>query len=61
EVSGYRFVMAVQAHPEEIYTIEPAFKRLFAAFVEASSPRMVEEGANDSSLTRSEVPVGSRL
>ncbi|HXX77973.1 MAG TPA: gamma-glutamyl-gamma-aminobutyrate hydrolase family protein [Ktedonobacteraceae bacterium] len=61
EVSGYRFVMAVQGHPEEIYTIEPAFKRLFAAFVEASCPRMAEEGANDYSLTRSEVPVGSRL
>jgi len=35
EVPGYRFVMAAQSHPEEIYTIEPAFARLFSAFVQA--------------------------
>jgi len=43
EVSGYRFVMAAQSHPEEIYSIEPAFKRLFSAFVQASSSSMNEE------------------
>jgi putative glutamine amidotransferase len=37
EVSGYRFVMAAQSHPEETYTVEPAFARLFSAFVRASS------------------------
>jgi len=58
EVSGYRFVMAAQGHPEEIYAIEPAFKCLFAAFVEASSSRMEEASANEYSLARSEVTVG---
>jgi putative glutamine amidotransferase len=43
EVTGYRFVMAAQSHPEEIYSTEPAFKRLFAAFVQASSACMDTE------------------
>lgn len=60
EVSGYRFVLAAQGHPEEIYTIVPAFQRLFAAFVEASSSRTGEDSANDYSVPRSEVAVGSR-
>lgn len=34
EVSGYRFVLATQCHPEEIYTVEPVWARLFAAFVQ---------------------------
>lgn len=37
EVSNYRFVMATQCHPEEIYTKEPACARLFTAFVRACS------------------------
>ncbi len=61
EVSGYRFVMAAQGHPEEIYSIEPAFKRLFAAFIEASSSHVEEESASEYSLVRSEVTVGGRL
>jgi putative glutamine amidotransferase len=59
EVSGYRFVMAAQSHPEEIYTIEPAFKRLFSAFVQASSSRMHEEIVAAYSLAGSEVTVGA--
>lgn len=52
EVIGYRFVMAVQAHPEEIYAIEPAFGRLFAAFVQASSARVDEELVAEYSVAR---------
>ena len=59
EVTGYRFVMAAQSHPEEIYSIEPAFKRLFAAFVQASSSRMNEEIVAGYSLAMSEVTVGA--
>ena len=52
EVAGYRFVMAAQGHPEEIYTIEPAFKRLFAAFVQESSARNDEEMIAEYSIAR---------
>jgi putative glutamine amidotransferase len=45
EAPGHLFVMAVQCHPEEIYTREPALARLFAAFVEACSTTRVEEVA----------------
>jgi hypothetical protein len=51
--------MAAQSHPEEIYTIEPAFQRLFAAFVQASSSRMNEEIVAEYSLARGEVTVGA--
>jgi putative glutamine amidotransferase len=37
EAPAYRFMMAVQCHPEEIYTQEPACARLFSAFVRACS------------------------
>ncbi len=37
EVEGYRFVLGIQGHPEELYTIEPACARLFAVFVKACS------------------------
>ncbi len=59
EVSGYRFVMAAQSHPEEIYSIEPAFKRLFSAFVQASSSRLDEEIVAAYSLAGSEVTAGA--
>ena len=59
EVSGYRFIMAAQSHPEEIYTIEPAFKRLFVAFVQASSSRRDEEMIAEFSIARSGVTVGA--
>jgi len=52
EVTGYRFVMAAQSHPEEIYSIEPAFERLFAAFVQASSTRKDEEMIAEYSVVR---------
>ncbi|MGZ3630754.1 MAG: gamma-glutamyl-gamma-aminobutyrate hydrolase family protein, partial [Ktedonobacteraceae bacterium] len=52
EVPGYRFLMAAQGHPEEIYSIEPAFKRLFAAFVQASSAGKYEEMMAEYSIVR---------
>jgi len=59
EVTGYRFVMAVQCHPEEIYTIESAFARLFSAFVQASSARLDEEIVTEDSVSSHEVSVGA--
>ena len=59
EVTGYRFVMAAQSHPEEIYSIEPAFARLFSAFVQASSTRMDEEIVAGYSITRHGVTAGA--
>jgi putative glutamine amidotransferase len=59
EVSGYRFVMAAQSHPEEIYVVEPAFKRLFSAFVQASSSRMDEEIVADFSISMQGATVGA--
>ncbi len=35
EVSGHRFMLGAQCHPEEIYTDVPAWAGLFTAFVEA--------------------------
>jgi len=52
EVPDCRFVMAVQSHPEEIYSIEPAFKRLFSAFVQASSSHMDEEIVAEYSISK---------
>jgi putative glutamine amidotransferase len=43
EISGYRFMMAVQCHPEEIYQQEPACARLFEAFVQACSNIIAED------------------
>ncbi len=37
EVAGYRFVLAIQGHPEEIFTKVPACANLFKAFIEACS------------------------
>jgi putative glutamine amidotransferase len=59
EVTGYRFVMAAQCHPEEIYSIEPAFKLLFAAFVQASNTRKDEEMIAEYSIISREVSVGA--
>jgi putative glutamine amidotransferase len=59
EVSGYRFVMAAQSHPEEIYTKEPAFARLFSAFVRASSSIPFEEIVTEYSASNREIPVGA--
>ncbi len=59
EVTGYRFVMAVQCHPEEIYSIEPAFARLFSAFVQASSSPLAEEIVAEYSVSSREVSVGA--
>ena len=47
EAPEYRFMMAVQCHPEEIYTKEPACARLFSAFVQACGTIVpVEEEVN---------------
>lgn len=44
EVPSYRFVMAVQFHPEEIYMKENACADLFSAFVHAcNSASLIEE------------------
>ena len=59
EVTGYRFVMAAQSHPEEIYSIEPAFARLFSAFVQASNTRLDEEIVAEYSISSREVSVGA--
>ena len=59
EVTGYRFVMAAQCHPEEIYSIEPAFARLFSAFVQASSSPLAEENVAGYSVPSREVSVGA--
>jgi len=52
EVTGNRFVIAAQGHPEEIYAIEPAFKSLFSAFVQASSSHMDEEIVAEYSIAK---------
>ncbi len=59
EVTGNRFVMAVQSHPEEIYAIQPAFKRLFSAFTRASSCHMDEESVAEYSVAGRQVMVGA--
>lgn len=59
EVPGYRFVLAAQCHPEEIYAIEPAFARLFSAFVQASGSEIDEEIVADYSVSSHEVSVGA--
>jgi putative glutamine amidotransferase len=43
EIPGYRFMMAVQCHPEEIYSLVPACARLFEAFVQACSNIVPED------------------
>lgn len=42
EMPGYRFVMGVQGHPEEIYQAVPAFARLFQAFIASCSQSSAE-------------------
>lgn len=44
EVSAYRFAMAIQCHPEEIYMKENACANLFSAFVEeCNSTSFIDE------------------
>jgi putative glutamine amidotransferase len=59
EVTGYRFVMAAQCHPEEIYSIEPAFARLFSAFVQASDSPLAEEIVAEYGVLSRAVSVGA--
>jgi putative glutamine amidotransferase len=45
EVADYRFVMAAQGHPEELYTHQPAWAHLFSALIDACTDRViVQEG-----------------
>ena len=44
EAPDYRFVMAMQCHPEEIYMQEPACARFFGAFVRACDTNPVDQG-----------------
>jgi len=46
EAPDFRFVMAMQCHPEEIYLQEPVCARFFAAFVKACSVDMADEEEN---------------
>lgn len=39
EVPGVHFMVAVQCHPEELYTEQPVWSRLFGAFVDACKSR----------------------
>jgi putative glutamine amidotransferase len=39
EVSGHPFAVAVQFHPEDLYTIDERIRRLFVGFVEAAERR----------------------
>lgn len=59
EAPGYRFVMAAQGHPEEIYTIEPAFARLFSAFIRACDSTVEEEPFTELVAQRGEIAVGA--
>ncbi len=59
EVPGHRFVMAAQCHPEEIYTIVPAFARLFSAFVRACSSGDDEDAGAEYGAANREMPVGA--
>jgi putative glutamine amidotransferase len=43
EAPDYRFVMAMQCHPEEIYLQEPICARFFAAFVKACTTDIADE------------------
>ncbi len=43
EVTGHRFVVAAQFHPEEIYLKESTNARLFASFVQACSVDSMQE------------------
>ncbi len=59
EVPDHRFVLAAQSHPEEIYTIVPAFARLFSAFVRACGSGVDEDGGAEYRLSKHETPVGA--
>ncbi len=43
EVPEHRFMLAAQCHPEEIYTDEPVWARLFNAFIDACSKSVVHQ------------------
>lgn len=50
EARDYDFVMAIQCHPEEIFSSEPACTRLFSAFVKACSERSTSFARHDPTL-----------
>lgn len=55
EIEGYHFMMAAQCHPEEIYAKEPAFARLFGAFMRACSRLPEDESVVDTVMLVPEV------
>ena len=57
EVAGYSFVMAIQGHPEELYTSETACEKLFVAFVEACGEYAREREVGETVKVSSEVGV----
>jgi putative glutamine amidotransferase len=59
EVSAHRFVIAVQSHPEEIYTLVPACARLFSAFVQACGAIVDDDAGMESISLNSELSVGA--
>lgn len=59
EVPGHRFVIAVQGHPEEIYTTVPAFANLFSAFVRACGSPIDDEVVTESIVSNPEVAVST--
>jgi putative glutamine amidotransferase len=59
EVPGHRFILAAQCHPEEIYTIVPAFAHLFSAFVQACGSVDDEDAVTEYGLANRETPVGA--
>ena len=54
EVPNYRFVMAIQGHPEELYISESGSAKLFKAFVDACSDA-------DTNFTVENLPVDDTL
>ncbi|GAC1700631.1 MAG: gamma-glutamyl-gamma-aminobutyrate hydrolase family protein [Ktedonobacteraceae bacterium] len=47
ELPGKRFVLAVQCHPEELYSEHPTWARLFEAFINASLEKRAEKVENE--------------
>ncbi len=55
EIPGYRFMMALQCHPEEIYAEVEACARLFEAFIQVCSNASVEDIVVQSTAPKHEV------
>ena len=60
EIPGYRFMLAVQCHPEEIYSEVAACARLFQAFVQACG-NLAPEEVDAQSVTAEQVMTTRRV